>query len=108
MPTLVPFNGTIALKGGTTLKNETYVGPARTLSIDTELKEIRIHDGVTPGGFLANSNLATVSKKGMMSPEDKQNVDNLANTVIQMEIAMAKMLESSSITNRLILINHYL
>lgn len=35
---------------GTTAANQAYTGPAGTFSIDTQLKQIRIHDGVTAGG----------------------------------------------------------
>lgn len=40
----------VLFKRGSTSANQAYVGPAGTLSIDTELKQIRIHDGATPGG----------------------------------------------------------
>lgn len=35
---------------GTTAANLAYTGPVGTFSIDTELKQVRIHDGVTAGG----------------------------------------------------------
>ncbi len=35
---------------GTTAANQAYTGPAGTFSIDTQLKQVRIHDGVTAGG----------------------------------------------------------
>lgn len=35
---------------GTTAENDAYVGPIGSFSIDTELGNIRLHDGVTPGG----------------------------------------------------------
>lgn len=37
---------------GTTLANRGYIGPSGSLSVDTEKNQIRIHDGVTPGGHL--------------------------------------------------------
>lgn len=77
MPTLVSLNGNIAFKGGTTAKNNTYTGPARTLSIDTERNEVRIHDGTTVGGIVANSNLATTTTNGWLSSSDKTKLDGL-------------------------------
>jgi hypothetical protein len=77
MPTLVSLNGNIAFKGGTTAKNNTYTGPARTISIDTERNELRIHDGTTAGGIVANSNLATTTANGWLSSSDKVKLDGL-------------------------------
>jgi phage-related tail fiber protein len=59
---IVAFTGNIAFKRGTTAKNILYTGAAGTISIDTDLHEIRIHDGTTAGGFKANQNAATAVK----------------------------------------------
>lgn len=40
---------------GTTELNNRYVGKPGELTLDTELKQIRLHDGLTPGGFVARS-----------------------------------------------------
>lgn len=37
--------------GGDTATNDAYVGKPRTFTIDTETPSIRLHDGVTPGGY---------------------------------------------------------
>lgn len=37
---------------GNTAANDLYVGEANTFSVDTEAKNIRIHDGVTAGGSI--------------------------------------------------------
>lgn len=50
MPTVTPWSGNVQFPGGTKAKNDAYTGATRTLSIDTESKGIRVHDGVTPGG----------------------------------------------------------
>lgn len=42
----------VAFKRGNKVKNDAYIGPPRTISIDTESKNIRVHDGVTPGGHI--------------------------------------------------------
>lgn len=49
MTTLL-WNGNVSFVGGPKASNDLFVGAARTLSIDTENKDIRLHDGVTPGG----------------------------------------------------------
>jgi hypothetical protein len=76
----VPFTGNLAIKGGTTAKNLLYTGPARTLSIDTDRNEIRIHNGTTAGGVVANSNLATTTANGWMSSTDKSKLDNIPSS----------------------------
>jgi len=45
MPTIVQF------RRGTTAQNNAFTGAAGELSIDTDLDVIRVHDGVTVGGF---------------------------------------------------------
>lgn len=37
---------------GTTSENTTYTGSAGSFTFDTETKEVRVHDGETPGGFI--------------------------------------------------------
>lgn len=38
-------------KRGTEEDHTTYIGPPRTFSVVTDLNELRMHDGVTPGGI---------------------------------------------------------
>ena len=40
----------VLFKRGSTVENDNYVGPLGSLSLDTERLELRLHDGVTPGG----------------------------------------------------------
>lgn len=40
----------LRLKRGTTAENDSYIGQDGEISIDTELSQIRLHDGVTLGG----------------------------------------------------------
>jgi hypothetical protein len=42
----------VLLKRGNTTKSLAYTGPLGEPTMDTDLKSIRIHDGVTPGGYL--------------------------------------------------------
>ncbi len=41
----------IKFLSGTKEENDAYIGPEGTLTIDQNQMEIRLHDGVTPGGF---------------------------------------------------------
>ena len=44
----------LQLRGGPTAQSEIFVGAEREITVDTGLKRLRIHDGVTPGGHLLN------------------------------------------------------
>jgi hypothetical protein len=44
----------VRFKRGTTAQNLAYIGPAGSLTLDTELKQLRLHDGLTPGGKVLN------------------------------------------------------
>jgi len=37
---------------GTTSQNDAYTGPVGSLTIDTDVGNIRLHDGVTAGGYI--------------------------------------------------------
>jgi len=45
----------ILLKRGTTVRSLAYTGPAGEVTIDTDLRTLRIHDGLTPGGTIINT-----------------------------------------------------
>ena len=45
----------ILLKRGTTVRSLNYTSPAGEVTIDTDLRTLRIHDGVTPGGTVITS-----------------------------------------------------
>jgi hypothetical protein len=49
----------ILLKRGTTLRSLNYTGPAGEVTIDTDLRTLRIHDGLTPGGNVISSGSGT-------------------------------------------------
>ena len=42
----------LRLRGGPTAQSQTFVGAEREVTVDTGLKALRVHDGVTPGGHL--------------------------------------------------------
>jgi hypothetical protein len=94
MPTLVSLNGNIAFKRGTTAKNLTYTGPDGTISIDTEKKEIRLHDGVTAGGVVANQNAATAVKLATARNINGVAFDGTANITINATDATARIASS--------------
>lgn len=52
----------LQLRRGSNLDNQTFVGAEGEATVDLDIKSIRIHDGVRPGGYeLARANLLNVS-----------------------------------------------
>ena len=41
----------LQLRGGNTAESQVFVGAVREVTVDTGLKTLRIHDGVTPGAL---------------------------------------------------------
>lgn len=46
---------TLQHKRGTTAQNDTYTGRPGEITVDTELNQLRLHDGVSPGGHAAGT-----------------------------------------------------
>ena len=40
----------VQLRGGTTAEHENFIGAPREVTVDTDLRTLRVHDGETPGG----------------------------------------------------------
>lgn len=49
-------------RGGTQAENDAFTGAARELSVDTTNNELRVHDGVTPGGHKVGAHEGTYIK----------------------------------------------
>lgn len=45
----------LQLRGGSEAENDSYVGRPREVTVDTTNKTLRVHNGVTPGGFKLTS-----------------------------------------------------
>lgn len=54
----INWAGNLAFPGGTSSKNDLYLGPERTLSVNTDKYSLRMHDGVTVGGIELNSGVS--------------------------------------------------
>jgi len=65
MPTQVQF------RRGTTAQNNTFTGAAGEISVNTSNNTIRVHDGVTAGGFeLANASFGTANIANFINVTD--------------------------------------
>jgi len=76
----------VLLKRGNTAQSMAYTGPLGEITIDTELRTIRVHDGVTPGGSIvvgtneavAASVAATIENLVGAAPEALDTLAELA------------------------------
>lgn len=80
----------IQFKRGTTAQNDAYTGRAGSISVDTELNTLRVHDGSTAGGFVVSdaANIDAIIAR----------LDALAITdVAGLEDALADLVQSSTL-----------
>jgi hypothetical protein len=90
MPTQVQF------RRGTTSQNNAFTGAAGEISVDTEVKTIRIHDGSTQGGLtlaradLTNTSAITGSSTTTLTNKTVNLTSNtLSGTVAQFNTALS-------------------
>lgn len=76
-------NRTIQLYRGTTAQNNAYTGAIGELTMDTEKKQLRIHDGSTAGGKVVGDNVAWGSIGGSLSNQTDL-ADELLNLVVML------------------------
>jgi hypothetical protein len=62
---------------GNTAANDGYTGPVGSLTIDTELGNIRIHDGTNPGGWV----IANVDESGSVQSVSGESPIIISGTV---------------------------
>lgn len=72
---------------GNTAANDGYVGPVGSLSADTEAGNIRLHDGVTPGGWVIANVDSTGAVKTISANSPLTVSGTLENPVIEIQAA---------------------
>jgi hypothetical protein len=71
------------LKRGNTVVSQNYTGPIGEITYDTDLKTVRVHDGVTPGGNLIRcGNVRGTANQITATPAGANVTVSLANLVI--------------------------
>lgn len=71
----------IQFKRGTAEQNDQYVGAVGSLTIDNTNKRIRLHDGVTPGGFAAASMADVLNIVNSIENLEISNIEGLAEAL---------------------------
>jgi len=95
MPTQVQF------RRGTSAQNDTFTGASGELSVDTDNKTIRIHDGTTQGGFaVAKRDLSNISNVGIITATDFNSTsdETLKTNIKVIEDPIEKVLQLNGVT----------
>ncbi len=87
----------LRLRGGPTAQSEVFVGAEREVTVDTGLKALRIHDGVTPGGHLVELNADAVAARNNAAVSDSAAREAL-RVALEAAIATAESNRASAIT----------
>jgi hypothetical protein len=66
-------------KRGSTSANDAFVGPNGSISIDQEAGNVRIHDGVTPGGALRIQQAALINTSTLEFESNKESYVAIAD-----------------------------
>jgi len=91
----------VQFRRGTTAQNNSFTGAVGELSIDTEVKAIRIHDGSTAGGFgVAKSDLSNISNVGVITATDFNSTSdiNLKENIRPIEDSLSKVLQLNGVS----------
>jgi hypothetical protein len=91
----------VQFRRGTTAQNNSFTGAVGELSIDTEVKSIRIHDGSTAGGFgIAKSDLSNISNVGVITATDFNSTSdiNLKENIRPIEDSLNKVLQLNGVS----------
>jgi hypothetical protein len=91
----------VQFRRGTTAQNNSFTGAVGELSIDTEVKSIRIHDGSTAGGFgVAKSDLSNISNVGVITATDFNSTSdiNLKENIKPLEDSLNKVLQLNGVS----------
>lgn len=83
----INYSKQVLVKRGNTAVSSTYTGPLGEITLDTDLHQLRLHDGVTAGGWLVPSGQdfaniqADISTLANIDVEQLANISSLLNSV---------------------------
>jgi len=87
----------LQLRGGPTAQSETFVGAEREITVDTGLRALRIHDGVTPGGHLVELATSAASSRSVVAV-DATNAREALRVALEAAIATAEANRAAAVT----------
>jgi len=87
----------LKLRGGPTAEAEVFVGAEREVTVDTGLKALRIHDGVTPGGHLVELATSAANSRSVVAVDATTARDAL-RVALEAAIATAEANRAAAVT----------
>ena len=87
----------LRLRGGPTAQAEVFVGAEREVTVDTGLKALRIHDGVTPGGHLVELSTNAASSRSVAAASN-ETAREAIRIALEASIATAESNRATAIT----------
>ncbi len=87
----------LKLRGGPTAQAEVFVGAEREVTVDTGLKALRIHDGVTPGGHLVELSTNAASSRSVAAASN-ETAREAIRVALEAAIATGAAREAEAIT----------
>jgi hypothetical protein len=87
----------LKLRGGPTAEAQVFVGAEREVTVDTGLKALRIHDGVTPGGHLVELATSAASSRSVVAV-DATNARDALRVALEAAIATAEANRAAAVT----------
>jgi hypothetical protein len=87
----------LKLRGGPTAEAQVFIGAEREVTVDTGLKALRIHDGVTPGGHLVELATSAASSRSVVAV-DATNARDALRVALEAAIATAEANRAAAVT----------
>ena len=87
----------LKLRGGPTAEAQVFIGAEREVTVDTGLKALRIHDGVTPGGHLVELSTSAAASRSVVAV-DAFNARDALRAALEAAIATAESNRAAAVT----------
>lgn len=89
----------IKILRGTTAQNDAYTGPAGTVTIDTTLNTLRIHDGTTQGGYVVANRQEIIDLIDQLDVDDIDGLNSVLNEKSDRLVSWGSAISSNATVN---------
>ena len=93
----INYSKQVLLKRGNTAVSSTYTGPVGEITLDTDLLQLRVHDGTTPGGWVIPSGQDFIDIQNDLSIIANVDTSLLANVSTLLANAASQQSDISSL-----------
>jgi hypothetical protein len=87
----------LRLRGGPTAQAQVFVGAEREVTVDTGLRALRIHDGVTPGGHLVELSTSAAASRSVVAV-DATTAREALRVALEAAVATAEANRAAAVT----------